>query len=60
MFNLCNFSYMTKSTGRLIENYNDIKQVYTTLKIEELNNYTLPNWTKCVYPDKMRELACYR
>ncbi|CAG0922337.1 unnamed protein product [Notodromas monacha] len=34
-------------------------QIYDTLFIEEGNNFTLPNWTKSVYPEKLRPLAAF-
>ncbi|KAI8430693.1 hypothetical protein MSG28_000883 [Choristoneura fumiferana] len=51
--------YLTAYTGAKIKDYNDISYVYNTLYIETLYNFTLPNWTRTVYPDKMREPSCY-
>lgn len=42
-----------------VKDYYDISDIYSTLYIETLYNFTLPNWTHSVYPDKMREPACY-
>lgn len=54
------FSYVTAYTGRKISDYGDILDIYTTLYIETLYNFTLPNWTQSVYPHAMRDPACYR
>lgn len=43
-----------------VKDYYDIVDIYSTLYIETLYNFTLPNWTQSVYPDEMREPACYR
>lgn len=43
-----------------VKDYYDIDDIYSTLYIETLYNFTLPNWTHSVYPDQMREPACYR
>ncbi|CAF4747263.1 unnamed protein product [Pieris macdunnoughi] len=51
--------YLTKYTGRKIRDYEDISSIYSTLKIEALYNFTLPNWTHAVFPDKMKSPACY-
>lgn len=51
--------YLTKYTGMRIKSYYDILNIYSTLYIETLYNYTLPSWTKSVYPDKMRDPGCY-
>ncbi|XP_061706842.1 prostatic acid phosphatase-like isoform X2 [Cydia pomonella] len=51
--------YMTAYTGMKIKDYYDILSVYSTLYIERLYNFTLPKWTHNVYPDEMREPACY-
>ncbi|XP_063547613.1 prostatic acid phosphatase-like isoform X2 [Cydia strobilella] len=51
--------YMTAYTGKKIKDYYDIFTVYSNLNIERLYNFTLPNWTHNVYPDEMREPACY-
>ncbi|XP_038216551.1 prostatic acid phosphatase-like [Zerene cesonia] len=51
--------YLTAYTGKKVKTYEDISSIYSVLKIESLYNLTLPTWTKTVYPDKLREPACY-
>ncbi|XP_031767348.1 prostatic acid phosphatase-like isoform X2 [Galleria mellonella] len=51
--------YLSYHTGENVTDYNDINNIYNTLYIEELYNFTLPNWTQSVYPDKLLEPACY-
>ncbi|XP_048006444.1 prostatic acid phosphatase-like isoform X2 [Leguminivora glycinivorella] len=51
--------YMTAYTGKKIKDYYDILSVFSNLNIEKFYNFTLPNWTHNVYPDEMREPACY-
>ena len=54
------FSYLSAYTGMKVKDYYDIGDIYSTLYIETLYNFTLPNWTQSVFPDKMREPSCYR
>ncbi|KAJ0183710.1 hypothetical protein K1T71_000133 [Dendrolimus kikuchii] len=51
--------YMTAYSGMEIKDYRDLVDIYSTLYIETLNNFTLPNWTHSVYPDKLKEPSCY-
>ncbi|XP_026731116.1 prostatic acid phosphatase isoform X1 [Trichoplusia ni] len=51
--------YLSAYTGMKVKDYYDIDDIYSTLYIESLYNFTLPNWTHSVYPDQMREPACY-
>ncbi|KAJ8737588.1 hypothetical protein PYW08_000183 [Mythimna loreyi] len=51
--------YLSAYTGVKVKDYSDIVDIYSTLYIETLYNFTLPNWTQSVFPDKMREPACY-
>ncbi|CAG2056431.1 unnamed protein product, partial [Timema podura] len=51
------YAYLTNHTGRKISNVEDVEYLYNTLLIEEKYNFTLPEWTKSVYPDKMKPLA---
>lgn len=60
------YSYLTQQTGKKISSLEDVNTVYNSLFIEELNNKPLPEWTKSVYPDRLRpvaeksfELDCY-
>ncbi|XP_051173261.1 prostatic acid phosphatase-like [Leptopilina boulardi] len=51
------YEYLTMHTGRKINTLEDVNTVYNTLFIEELNNKPLPEWTKLVYPDKIKPIA---
>ncbi|XP_030031974.2 prostatic acid phosphatase isoform X2 [Manduca sexta] len=51
--------YLSINSGMKVKDYDDIVDIYSTLYIESLYNFTLPNWTASVFPDKMREPACY-
>ncbi|XP_013184946.2 prostatic acid phosphatase [Amyelois transitella] len=52
-------NYLTAYTGEKVTDYNDINDIYNILFIESLYNFTLPNWTKEVYPDKLVEPSGY-
>lgn len=54
------YSYLTAYTGRKISDYYDIEDIYSSLHIESLYKFRLPNWTHLVFPNVMREPACYR
>ncbi|KAG8231336.1 hypothetical protein J437_LFUL017688 [Ladona fulva] len=47
------YQYLTEKTGKYVHDLFSLENVYNTLFIEETNNFTLPEWTKSVYPDKM-------
>ncbi|CAH0716507.1 unnamed protein product, partial [Brenthis ino] len=51
--------YLTAYTGRKIKDYSDINDIYNVLFIETLYNFTLPNWTQSIYPNKLKEPSCY-
>lgn len=51
------YKYLTKNTGNNISTVLKVESLYNTLEIQELNNLTLPEWTKPVYPEKMRTMA---
>ncbi|KAM3968860.1 prostatic acid phosphatase [Aphomia sociella] len=52
-------NYLSAHTGEKVTDYNHINNIYHTLYIEELYNFTLPNWTKNVYPDKLLDPSGY-
>ncbi|KAJ2954475.1 hypothetical protein O0L34_g2754 [Tuta absoluta] len=52
-------NYLSAYTGEKVKDYVDMLAIYSTLYIETLNNMTLPSWTQTVYPDKLKEPACY-
>lgn len=51
------YAYLTKNTGTLVASVQDLEYVYNNLFIEDLYNFTLPNWTKPIYPDKLKPWA---
>jgi len=53
------YRYTSEQTGKSIHDPETLQQLYSVLFIEEVNNLTLPNWTKAVYPEKMISVAAY-
>lgn len=51
------YEYLTNHTGSPIKDILAVEFLYNTLEIEKENNFTLPNWTEAVFPDKMKYLA---
>ncbi|XP_033225423.1 lysosomal acid phosphatase-like isoform X2 [Belonocnema kinseyi] len=51
------YSYLTQHSGKKINSLEEIEFLYNSLYIEELYNKPLPEWTKYVYPEKMKPLA---
>lgn len=51
------YAYLSKNTGDNITTLADVETLYNTLEIEQLNNLTLPEWTKEVFGEKMKEMA---
>ncbi|CAG9821600.1 unnamed protein product [Phaedon cochleariae] len=51
------FEYLSVNSGNNISDFNSYTNLWNTLYIEALYNLTLPEWTKDVFPDKMRALA---
>ncbi|XP_075227834.1 lysosomal acid phosphatase-like [Lycorma delicatula] len=51
------FKYLTTKSGENISTIDDLATLYSTLKKEELNGLTLPDWTINVFPHKMQRLA---
>ncbi|XP_033186516.1 prostatic acid phosphatase [Bombus vancouverensis nearcticus] len=51
------YVYLTGKTGNKISSLLSVKQLYDTLFIENLYNKTLPEWTKSVYPDKLKPIV---
>ena len=52
-------NYLSKSSGMKISSLESAEYLYNILYIEELWNKTLPDWTKSIYPDKLKPLADY-
>lgn len=53
------YAYLTKYTGTLIADIINLEYVYNTLYIESVNNFTLPDWTKSVFPEKLKPWAAF-
>lgn len=53
------YRYTSEQTGKSIHDPETLGELYSELFIEEVNNLTLPNWTKAVYPEKMISIAAY-
>ncbi|XP_046820171.1 prostatic acid phosphatase-like isoform X1 [Vespa crabro] len=51
------YDYLTEKTGMNVTSLKDVNHIYDTLYIEDLYNKTLPEWTKTVFPDKLKPLA---
>lgn len=51
------YDYVTKNSGRRITNMEGIQYMYSVLFIEQLYNKTLPEWTKSVFPDKLKPIS---
>lgn len=51
------FKYLTANTGRKIDSLTTVQNIYSCLHIEDLNNFTLPEWTKKVYPEPLRTIS---
>ena len=50
---------LCEHSGKNIHDPETLQGLCDTLFIEQLNNLTLPNWTKEVYPEKMLPVAEY-
>lgn len=51
------YKYLTEKTGKKIQNMQGVQYIYGILFIEDLFNKTLPEWTKSVYPDKLKPIS---
>lgn len=51
------YKYLTKHTGKTVDSLQSVQNIFSCLFIEEINNFTLPDWTKEVYPEKMFEIS---
>lgn len=53
------YADMTKNCGEHIDSVKTVGNKYTTFYIETLRNYTLPSWTKDVYPDTLYRVGTF-
>ncbi|XP_031845966.1 prostatic acid phosphatase [Nomia melanderi] len=51
------YAYLTEKTGNKISSLRTVEQIYNVLFIESIYNKTLPEWTKSVFPDKLKPIA---
>uniref|UniRef100_A0A1B6G422 acid phosphatase n=1 Tax=Cuerna arida TaxID=1464854 RepID=A0A1B6G422_9HEMI len=51
------YKVLNEYTGRKATTLKDIEYVFNTLYIESLYNFTLPTWTKSVFPEPMLEAS---
>ncbi|XP_011700111.1 PREDICTED: prostatic acid phosphatase [Wasmannia auropunctata] len=51
------FAYLTEHSGDDVSSFKEVEHLYDNLHIETLYNKTLPQWTKSVYPEKLKPLA---
>lgn len=51
------YKYLQLHSGKHIDNATAVEYLFNTLDIENSNGLTLPEWTRTVYPDKMKNLA---
>ncbi|XP_020298442.1 prostatic acid phosphatase-like isoform X2 [Pseudomyrmex gracilis] len=51
------YAYLTEHSGEEISSLQKVEYLYNILYIENLYNKTLPEWTKSVFPEKMKPLA---
>lgn len=51
--NMALYKYLTMHAGKTVNSLQSVQNIYSCLHIETLYNFTLPEWTKEVYPDKL-------
>uniref|UniRef100_A0A336M3V2 acid phosphatase n=1 Tax=Culicoides sonorensis TaxID=179676 RepID=A0A336M3V2_CULSO len=51
------YEYLTKNSGRQISTMEGVQYLYSVLNIEQIYNKTLPEWTKAVFPDKLKPIS---
>ncbi|XP_012275172.1 prostatic acid phosphatase-like [Orussus abietinus] len=51
------YAYLTEKSGKSVASLEEVEYIYNILYIESLYNKTLPEWTKSVFPDKLKPLA---
>lgn len=51
------YKYLTEHAGKTINSLQSVQNIYSCLHIEEIYNRTLPDWTKEVYPDKLKPIS---
>ncbi|CAG9807128.1 unnamed protein product [Chironomus riparius] len=51
------YKYLTENSGKKVDSLQSVQNIFSCLHIEEIYNFTLPEWTKAVYPKKMFEIS---
>lgn len=51
------YEYLTAHMGENVDSLRQVDTYFSTLLIEKLHGYKLPEWTEKVYPDEMRKRA---
>ncbi|ODN01018.1 Lysosomal acid phosphatase [Orchesella cincta] len=51
------YKYLSEHTGLEVKSYSNVSDIYDTLFVQTAHNLTLPEWTKEVFPDKLRPMA---
>ncbi|XP_052869625.1 prostatic acid phosphatase [Anopheles cruzii] len=51
------YDYLTEHTGQKFNSMTMVQNLYSVLTIEQLNNFTLPDWTKSVYPEPLATVS---
>ncbi|XP_035900613.1 prostatic acid phosphatase [Anopheles stephensi] len=51
------YRYVTEKTGRRYDSMSSVQNLYSALLIEDLNNFTLPEWTRTVYPEPLKSIS---
>ncbi|KAL0099652.1 hypothetical protein PUN28_019804 [Cardiocondyla obscurior] len=53
------YEYLTENSGDKINSFKKVEHLYDVLFIEQLYNKTLPQWTKSVFPDKLKPITIF-
>jgi lysosomal acid phosphatase len=51
------YSYLEEMTGSSVTGFEDVSYIYDTLMLEEAYNFSLPEWARGVYPEKLLPLS---
>lgn len=51
------YEYLEKHTGQGMSNITAVEFLFNTLEIEADHGLKLPDWTKSVYPEKLKPIA---
>jgi len=51
------YKYITMHAGKEVNSLQSVQNIYSCLHIEEIYNFTLPEWTREVYPAKLLPIS---